>query len=195
MYYLRGNYVVLLPCASGVPMRFKYFRRPGFVVADGYSEMTGLSGATATVTSTTGMATGDFDLVSDTAPYGLLVSAVAGTVAGGTTVTMTLTTAQAAIFTANAGESYLIASGDAPGPQISQDLYSLLEQRTTWRALLAKKDLTGGQAQLAECVRTEAKIVAAMNRRTDGLDSRVVDRKFRRGRRNGWWGSGGVGRS
>jgi len=194
-YYLRSNKIVLNPVpSSSQQVRIKYFNRPGYIVASGYStptaiNQTGASTYDVTVGSTSGMVDGDFDLVSVDAPFEVIVSGVAGIVVN-PNVTLTLTDADAALITANLNNSYLIRSGDAPGPQVSQDLASLLEQWTTLRALLAKKDSTGASIQLRNCETTQKAIVESMNKRTDGLGQKIVPRAFGFGFRNGW-GTGG----
>ncbi len=192
-YYLKDNQVVLVPrpASAGQPMRMKYFRRPGFVVTTGYSDVSAASGSgptyTATVGTTTGMVAGLFDLLGDTFPYDPILMDIEGTIASGTTLTLTLTAAEYVILTAAVGDSLLVAAGDAPAPQIPQDLISLLEQYTTLRALVAKKDLEGAKAQSALCEQTKKVIVEAMSPRADGLGQRVVGRAFRgRGRFGGF---------
>ncbi len=197
-YYLKGNQVVLVPkpAAAGQAMRMKYFRRPGYVVAEGYSDVSGISGSgptyTATVGTTADMDDGLFDLLGNTFPYDPILLDIEGVVAGGTTLTLTMTAAEYAIAAAVTGDSLLIAAGDAPAPQIPRDLISLLEQRTTLRGLVAKKDLDGAKAQSALCEQTKKVAVEAMNPRADGLGQRIVGRAFNGRGRGGMfpWGSG-----
>ncbi len=106
----------------------------------------------------------------------------------GTTLTLTLTAAQYATLTDSLNASYLIAAGDAPGPQISQDFISLLEQRTTLRALVGKKDIDGAKAQSSLCEQTQRRLVESMSPREDGLGRKVVGRSFA-GRGRFPWGS------
>ena len=196
-YYLRGNYVVLVPMpAAGSAIRIKYFRRPGYIVtSSSYSLVTNLSGSaptyTATVASTTGLSgVTEFEFAESAAPFETVLTGVVGVVAGGTTLTLTLTAAQAAKITASLSECYALAAGNAPGPQIPQDLVSYLTQRTTWRGLIAKGDKDGAKACFAASEITRQALVNAMNARTGGLSRKVVGRSFNR-RWGGFFGNWG----
>ncbi len=199
-YYLRDNYVVLVPTSSGALCRIKYFRRPGYIVtASSYSIVTGLTGSaptyTATVASTTGLTSVvEFEFASKLAPFDTVLTGVIGVVANGTTLTLTLTAAQAALITANLNDCYALAAGDAPGPQIPQELCSLLEQSTTYRALVGKGDAAGAKAQLTSVLMAQKANVDAMFQRANGLGQRVVGTTFSRrgGFRGSGWGGGGV---
>jgi hypothetical protein len=195
-YYLRGQYVGLVPTpGDDALVRIKYFRRPGYIVeASSYSLVSALTGAsspyTATVVSTTGLAgVTEFEFASSTAPFDTILTGITGSVVNGTTLSLTLTAAQAATLTDSLSSCYALAAGDAPGPQIPQDLVSYLEQRATYRALVAKKDLDGAKIQHQSCELTKGAILKAWLQRTDGLNRKVVGRSFNR--RNGWgnWGT------
>jgi hypothetical protein len=198
-YYLRGNNIVLNPVPSAAQrVRIKYFNRPGYIVSTGYyqpqSTPTGPVLGAYTFQMPSGVTfsapNGYVDFVSVFAPFAPILSSVEVAESTVDYLTLNMTSEQFDSLPVNYNSYYIVSSGDAPGPQISQDLASLLEQWTTLRCLIAKKDTTGVQIQLRNCEQSQKAIVEAMNKRTDGLGQKVVPRAFGFGFRNGW-GTGG----
>lgn len=194
-YCLRGNYVAFVPTpAAGTSARIKYFRRPGYIVTSAsYALVTALSGSAPTYTATVVAGSGlsgltEFEFAESAAPFETVLTGVVGVYVNATTLTLTLTAAQAAKITAKLSACYALASGNAPGPQIPQDLVSFLTQRTTWRALIAKGDAAGAKTQFASSEITRQALVNAMNARTDGRARRVVGRNFANRGRGNWGG-------
>ncbi len=189
MWDFRMDKVVLIPTPDGsYPVRIRYFRRPSQIVSSGYSVPSGLAGATLTVASTTGMSTGNFDVVSSNAPFDPVLDDIAGTVAGGTTLTLTLTADQSTTLTAaiTAG-CWIVAAGDTPAPNMmSPEIITLLVQAAaaTIGAAMGSPSAPGAFAQRDA---TLARIRTAMLPREGGLGRKVVGAS-RLGRGAGPWG-------
>lgn len=191
-WYLRMDKVVLAAIPDGnYAMRFLYYRRPSQIVSTGYSVPTDLTGATLTVGSTTGMTTGLFDVISSNAPFDPILDDIAGTVASGTTLTLTLTTAQAALLEAGILTGcWIVGAGDTPAPNMSPEMITLLVQRA---ASTVGNAIASPQAALAsaECDRTLKRLRDAMQPRESGLGRKVVGQNgLGLGRiwRGGWGG-------
>lgn len=180
-YYEQADQVVLWPAPpSAYVMRIKYFLRPGRIISSGYSAASGVTGTTTrtvTVASTTGMATGRFDILAPNFPNRVLALNLPGTKADGTTLTFVaadLTEEQLAVLDASADDGDLfIAAGDAPCPQIPQDLVPLLTARATYR-VAKQKNKDGWKDLLIAAEALEAKLIKAMTPRQDGLAQTAV---------------------
>lgn len=196
-YYIESDDVVIWPAPpSAYSMRIKYFLRPGRIVATGFSTATGITGSgtyTITVGDTTGMPeSGLYDVDRINSPYKVLLVDIQGAVVSDTEVELQMTEAQAAIVTDALDECCLIAAGDAPGPQLPQDLIPLLTARATYRAA-KQKNKDGWKDMLLAAEALEAKLIKAYVPRADGLaQTAVVTNAPGMGGPIGWqgWGYG-----
>lgn len=197
-YYLQSDTIITSPPPqSAFRFRVKLYRRPGNIVLTGWSEYSAadVSGGNlvATVDSTAGMSTTNslFSVLEDEYPWRPIVEGVRGFASGDTSVRfplLTLSAADQAAIEGAVGTGIIIADGDAPGPQIPQDLIPLLTTRATYRALKAKRD-PEWKSLLAAAEALEEKLVRAMTPRQDGLAQVVVVRNapgYRGGYGGGW---------
>ncbi len=203
-YYIEADSVVVWPAPpSAYVMRIKYFLRPGRIVSAGYSAPNSVGLVSTTyvvgVASTTGMASGNFDILAPDFPCKTLAMSLPGTVADGTTlnfVAADLTDEQIAVLEVAADEGYLfIAAGDAPCPQIPQDVVPLLTARATYRAA-KQKNKDGWKDLLLAAEALESKLLNAYEVRADGLpQTAVVTNAPGMGGPIGWqgWGYGSAG--
>jgi hypothetical protein len=188
-YYLQDDMGVLVPVPpQAYSMRWKYFRRPSQVVTTGFSTITDVALDTGTYTvtvgATAGMATGDFDVMTDA--YKALEDDLPGTVASDTTLTFlasALTDEQIAALVVG---NVIAQAGTAPAAQVPQDFASLLALRATYRVQHAKKDSQWKDTLLA-VEGLEKKLIAAMTPRKDGLPEHAVVRNAP-GLGGGWGG-------
>ncbi len=194
-YYLQSNSVILCPTpGSAYTLRLKYYRRPDQVVSSGFSAFSTGSGTTtytATVASTTGMAAGTFTLFnSDT--YALILEDLSGVVTNATTLTLTVSAADATTIEASEGVSSFVNTGDIPClvPQIPYECVPLLEQRVACMILQAKSD-SRTNAALAELERSLVRVREMIAPRTDGRPEKYVSANLPGRRRLGYWGGCG----
>lgn len=182
-YFIRANHISLVPAPSGAyRMRFAYYRRPDAIASSGFSVFSAWSGPsagdyTATVASTTGMASGSFNLI-DSSTYEVLIEGIDGTVTNGTTLTIpaaNLTSAQVALLAASTGSTSFINRGNTPAAQLPDEAANLLTQRAASVILQYKNDPNAPLA-LAECERMKGVLVKMLAPRAAGLPRKIVSR-------------------
>lgn len=181
-YYLRGDKIALLPKpgSGAYPMRLMYYRRPREIVNSGYAVASMVSPVsfgtyTVTVPDTSGMVSGDFDIL-DSATYARIAEALPGTVATGTTITFAaanLDADQIAALEAATGDLF-IGTGLSPAADVPPEAAVLLAQRVATIELQEAADPRAAQA-FSELERVRATLQQLFAPRASGRPRKVVN--------------------
>lgn len=183
-YIIRANTIefVSKPANSTQEARIMYYRRPRQIVDSGYSvcsSVTGPSGGTYTVNvaSTTGMATGLFDII-DATTHARISESLQGTVASGTTLTFAaagLDSDQIAALVASAGATF-IGHNESPSADLPPEAGVLLAQRVAC-IVLQEQASPRVAAAFSEYERIKQGLKELFSPRAAGRQRKIVNRQ------------------